>query len=156
MKKLFAIVLIIIITVSLQACGTSQVNVNEIDGVVLTLDEEQGWQPDEDIINEFEQGLISYINNFKSREGDRTYCNEESLEFVKQSLNKYKRQYIGKIIGGRKVLFCNFLLLDEEDDHLSDWKTKYILILDGGPRYFRVNYDIENKTFSDFSINGYA
>ncbi len=156
MKRFFAIAVIIVIAVSLQCCKALQVDVNKIDGAVITLDGEQGWAPDENVINEFEEKLIPYIYNFKSREGDVTYCNEDSLEFVKKNINRYKRQYIGKLIDGRKVLFCNFLLIDEEDDYLSDWKTNYHMIFDGGPRYFHVNYDVENKTFSDFFINGYA
>lgn len=68
-------------------------------------------------------------------------------------LHRYGRQYFGIIVEGQKRIYCNFFV--DPEDH-PYWKSSYVLILDGGDYYFRIEYDIGSKKCFNFVPNGEA
>ncbi len=136
--------------------GLKIIKTDQYEGVILENSEPGDWIPDENIIDEFESELEKYlekveINNWR----DGATYDESSLSFVIKNIKSYKRQYVGKTIDGKKVLHCNFITL-LDDSMRERWCKEYILILDGGPNFFKVNYDITNKEYYDLLINGFG
>jgi hypothetical protein len=64
---------------------------------------------------------------------------------------KYKRQYIGRIVDGKKTIFINFFCEHFDGDY---WKRDLVMVLDGGDCFFNVEYNPQTREFSKLSING--
>lgn len=128
----------------------------QYEGVILTNPQICDWVPSEALVAEFEVGLVQFLDLISNDSNNQTgEYNAEKLQFVLANLKNYKRQYIGKIIDGRKVIYCNFLTL--LDDHMRDnWLKNYLVILDGGAYFFDVMYDVQTKVFFELMINGEA
>jgi hypothetical protein len=74
-------------------------------------------------------------------------------------LSKFKRQYIGLTVRGRKVLVLNFFpdsSTFSDPKYLSDWNYRWVDVLDGGWSFWRVIYDPTTQKFSDWQCNGEA
>jgi hypothetical protein len=66
----------------------------------------------------------------------------------------FKRQYVPVINSdGQKVIWINFFC---DDWGSENWKSDIMFVLDGGNCYFNLKVNLETKTYSDLSINGYA
>lgn len=66
----------------------------------------------------------------------------------------FKRQYVSVINDkGQKEIWINFFCDDWESEN---WKSDIMVVLDGGNCYFNLKVNLETKTYSDLSINGYA
>ena len=69
-------------------------------------------------------------------------------------LDKFKRQYVSVFNErGEKEIWVNFFCNNGNTDQ---WKTKLIMIKDGGNCYFNLKVNLTNKTYSELKINGYA
>jgi hypothetical protein len=71
----------------------------------------------------------------------------------------YYRQYAGLVVGGRRIIYVNgvdesAVERDPNAQHRFDWRTQPILICDGGPITFGVEYDPATRQFSNFAFNG--
>ena len=72
------------------------------------------------------------------------------------------RQYAGLKIAGRSIIYVNgfplsmFEMEARYTPGLSrdDWKRQAVMVCDGGPAYFGVEYDPKTKVFSHFAFNG--
>jgi hypothetical protein len=85
------------------------------------------------------------------------------------SINDYYRQYVGIVVGGRRLIFINgfhksfFEAL--RHDHASDprgrppasfdWRRKQVQVCDGGEYYFGAVYDPDSATVDQFGFNGF-
>jgi hypothetical protein len=66
----------------------------------------------------------------------------------------YYRQYVGIIVGGRKLIYINaFCNVDKKPP--ADWRDKPVMNCDGGCDWGAV-YDTLSRNFSDLQINGIA
>lgn len=67
-------------------------------------------------------------------------------------INEYKRQYAGAYIDGKKVIIINAFF----DDSLfgKNWKTKPVIIFDGGCSVWMSYYDVEKHKFTKPICNG--
>ncbi len=74
---------------------------------------------------------------------------EQSNSSTYLSLNKYRCQYFGISVNGKKRIYCNFFLRAGE----KDWKTKVVFAYGGGYRYFHLEYDVESGMCRNFSVN---
>lgn len=63
------------------------------------------------------------------------------------------RQYLGVVIGGRRLIYVNAF---PADFARQDWRSKMVNVCDGGPFFWGVLFDPATATFSDFSTNGAA
>jgi hypothetical protein len=66
---------------------------------------------------------------------------------------EYRRQYVGEIVEGKKVIFINFFCVCYGLDY---WKRDLVRVWDGGDCFFPIIYNIKTKEFSDLWINGEA
>jgi hypothetical protein len=97
------------------------------------------WTPTKEIIQQIQPDILKYI--------------EISNKRIFKNINKYRCQYFGIIVKGRKIIYCNFFWLMKEDE---DWKISPIIYFDGGEDYFQLEYDIEKKKCLNFTVNGEA
>jgi len=66
----------------------------------------------------------------------------------------FKRQYIPVINSeGEKEIWINFFC---DDWGSENWKSEIMIVHDGGNCYFNLKVNLETKTYSELSINGYA
>jgi hypothetical protein len=105
------------------------------------------WQPTEGDVELLESHL-SRISKLKSEDG------LVGIHISKPS--RYYRQYVGIVIGGRKLIYLNaFSTFDEKPP--ADWRERLVVgICDGGPSAWGVLYDPETKEFSQLSTNEIA
>ncbi|ESU18401.1 hypothetical protein FCR2A7T_29970 [Flavobacterium cauense R2A-7] len=73
-------------------------------------------------------------------------------------LNQFAFQFIGVIIKGEKHIYINAFYSDEEgnliDINSEEWKTKPIIVCDGGTYYWGALFNLERKKFTQLSFNG--
>jgi hypothetical protein len=72
---------------------------------------------------------------------------------IQDQISSYHVQFVGTIIDGRKAIHCNFF---QEEGGFNHDKYTYVLVLDGGTSYWRINYDIDKNKCFDFEVNGEA
>jgi hypothetical protein len=66
-------------------------------------------------------------------------------------LDRYHRQYLGFLRGGKRFIYGNFY------SHYYDPKreaTQPVLVCDGGRGFWGIVYSVDSSTFSDFFVNG--
>lgn len=123
----------------------------DIKGVILPTSEGQylpysidgkpskGWMISQDIVDNAQPIILQYIK-IKDKE---IYIN----------INRYRCQYFGIKINGKKRIYCNFIW---HQNYNMDWHTNPIIVKDGGKHYFQIEYDVDSNTCIKFSINGEA
>ncbi|MWC30948.1 hypothetical protein [Paenibacillus sp. MMS18-CY102] len=130
-------------------------NTEEYEGVILSDSDMSEWTPSEDDIAQFEKGFREYlVSQSKEAEGlEATSHSAENFTYILDHFNAYKRQYVGVIESGEKVVYCNLLI---DDNNNSDWKNDLVLVMDGGPRYFSIRFYVKKERYFDLMIHGYA
>lgn len=81
---------------------------------------------------------------------DSVIDNNSFLLDVAPRLSDFKRQYIGAIINGKKVLYLSFIHNYVIDTDAQDWRHDWIAVLDGGDLTWSVLYDPASDSFSDW------
>jgi len=66
---------------------------------------------------------------------------------------RYYRQYLGIVIGARKLMYLNAFLLDKNEIP-SDWRSRLVSFCDGGAAFWGAMYDPETHEFTRLEING--
>jgi hypothetical protein len=103
------------------------------------------WQPDQTAINSLEADLAR-LHRLRA-EG---CC---ILGASVGDVNRYYRQYVGIVSGGRRLIYVNAYAADEstrlESKPVNDW-------CDGGDAFWGVLYDVETRRFSELAFNGIA
>lgn len=66
-------------------------------------------------------------------------------------LARYKRQYVGLVVGGKKRVLCNFFLTSP-----PQWQRRPVVVEDGGEAFFHLEYDLESDQCLNLQINGEA
>ncbi len=99
------------------------------------------WTPSESDVSTAEERLVPFLKN----------SNNSRIPEIVKRLDKYKRQYRGVVLRGRKQIAIHFFC----DSYEEDWKVEEV-VADGGSCFFNLHFSIEDKTFSDLEINGFA
>jgi hypothetical protein len=74
----------------------------------------------------------------------------------KLMLSDSYRQYIGVISHGKKLIYLNAFdksILTDSAEH-RDWRTKALIICDGGDAFWGVEFDPADNTFHNLQFNG--
>jgi hypothetical protein len=74
----------------------------------------------------------------------------------------FQRQYAGFVVGKRRIVYVNGFPRGAGDPARDgttaarnfDWHSEPVVVCDGGPGFFGVEYDPEKKTFTHFEFNG--
>jgi hypothetical protein len=88
----------------------------------------------------------------------RSYLTREVGKILDE-LVTYRRQYIGIVVdGGSRRILVNCFPGPSVDpsDFYAYWRQQPVLVLDGGFRYWRIQYDVDTGQFMEFDSNGYA
>jgi hypothetical protein len=104
--------------------------------------EKETWTPGKSEIIKLEAKIKSYLKKAAAKRSPNLWS----------KLATYKRQYIGIVRNGRKVIFSNFFCQSFD----MDWKTTPVAVDDGGDCFFTVLHDPGSAVFSDLRINGEA
>src|SRR5262245_3804693 len=99
------------------------------------------WTPSTDDIARLEVQLTPYL------EGVAT----PKAKVIAAKLGRYKRQYLGYSVGGKKWIFVNSFCSWMEDE---SWRDTIIIVKDGGACFFSVRYDVSRSQFNQLQING--
>jgi len=75
----------------------------------------------------------------------------------------FRRQYTGLLVQGRKMIYVNAFTRESGDPNPNgppgawhfDWRRQVVVVCDGGPSFFGVEYDPIRRTFSHFEFNGF-
>jgi hypothetical protein len=102
------------------------------------------WTPSESDVLALEAGRAAYLQDH----ADRFY---EGVP-VWERLNEYNRQYIGIILGEKKIIYANYFC----DSIETDWRKDFVFVLDGGDCFFQFKYDVDTAEFFDLQVNGVA
>lgn len=73
--------------------------------------------------------------------------------------SRYYRQYVGLVVGGRKLIYLNAFCKKPEDVVVrqgGDWRQNPIDVCDGGDCFWSAVYDPNSGEFSDLQVNGIA
>jgi hypothetical protein len=112
-----------------------------VSGTVLAV-----WKPSEEIVAQLEEDLLNYLQTMAA------VTPGISADFIDR-LPTYKRQYIGfNQEDGLTLILVNATCAG--DDQI--WRTRPVIVMDGGDCFFRVTYNPGNRTFSDLQVNGEA
>lgn len=104
--------------------------------------EKETWTPGKSEIVKLEAKIKSYLKKAAAKSSPHLWS----------KLATYKRQYMGIVRNGRKMIFSNFFCQSFD----IDWKTTPVAVDDGGDCFFTVLYDPGSAAFSDLRINGEA
>jgi hypothetical protein len=131
------------------------VKTSEFEGVIISrekavdfmkafsgMTEKETWTPDKNEIIKLEARIKAYLKKAAAKRSPNLWS----------KLATYKRQYVGIMRDGRKLIFSNFFCTAYD----MDWKTKPVAIDDGGDCFFTVLYDSASASFSALQINGDA
>ena len=140
--------------------GSIYVKTDNYEGVIFGIncpenvidDKAYRWNPTEEDIAKAEKLIKKYI--VRSVEKTHRLPNQYRTPIVHQNLDKYYRQYLGRIDKrGRKILYVNCFWKDKENK-FPDWKRKLIGICDGGSYYWDIKVNLKKKKCFDYSVNG--
>lgn len=127
------------------------------------------WTPGPDVIATIESGVRSILERGltdpKSLDPSSEHSPQRSSYLTREvgkileGLATYRRQYIGIVAtdGTRRVLVNCFPGPSvDSSDLFPYWRQQPVLVLDGGYRYWRIQYDVDTGLFMEFGSNGYA
>jgi hypothetical protein len=101
------------------------------------------WTPKKSDVLEAEEKLTPFLQS--------ALKDPEERESILKHFKSYKRQYVGRVIQGKKEIFINFFC---DSYHAPEWTSRPVLVLDGGACFFQVHFSMEKKTFFDLQVNG--
>lgn len=103
------------------------------------------WTPEQAQVRALEAGLVPFLESEIAPDDFRYGFWEE--------LDGYKRQFFGVTLErGTPLIYANYFCADGFDN----WRTSYVLVMDGGECFFQVLYNPATGDFSRLSINGFA
>jgi hypothetical protein len=107
--------------------GHEGVILSEEDALRFSWDAEDAWMP---AVADIEQAEAA----IREQEGDLGH----------------KRQYLGWIVDGERVIYVNGFC----DDLGRNWHVEYIAVDDGGDCFFSAMYNVDTDELEYFSFNG--
>jgi hypothetical protein len=124
------------------------------------------WQPPREVIATLEARLRPALEAGRekpetvfdmpadpfAREQD-TWGVSVSLKEILENFADYRCQYLGIVVaGGHRRVFVNCFPKEEMTHFEQSW-FDYTRIDDGGPSYWRIQYDVATCRFMDFDVN---
>jgi hypothetical protein len=151
MMRVVAMRLLALAALLCLAFGTAQAGGNRVsgpnfDGVVLDLPSTQKgvdvWVPGYDAINEMERAFPAYV---------KKYIKIHKVTLTKP-ISKYKRQYVGIVDGGKKLIGVSYFY--EKTDFVTSkrWLQQVGSTAGGGDDYMGAVYDAGARKFVTFEI----
>ena len=110
---------------------------------------EATWQPGAADIAALEAALPAALRESPPRFGNRDWS---------RAPEGWRRQYAGIIRGGRRTIYGNFFPSDAggSPENPDRWRLDAVIICDGGPAFFGVEYDVVSGRILRLDFNGMA
>lgn len=70
---------------------------------------------------------------------------------MKMPLQNFYRQYAGFMRNGRRVIYINAFQYPD-----AKWKQQAVVVCDGGPSFFGVEFDVKSQQFTNLAFNGFV
>jgi len=111
------------------------------------------WMPTTNQLREAERLLPAFLD--KERQSRPSV---RELSEVITLAPKSRRQYIGMITNGRKVIWINCFPPKPKNgvDAFGSWNSEIIDVSDGGSRFWGAVYDVKKHSFEKLIVNGSA
>jgi hypothetical protein len=70
----------------------------------------------------------------------------------------WQRQYVGLVRGGRRFIYGNAFPreLHRGASESDRWRREPVIVCDGGPAFFGIEYDVEARRITHLAFNGMA
>lgn len=102
------------------------------------------WTPSESQLDELDSLLPSFLET------------AETYQQGSIKLDRYRRQYMGYTSSQKgKMIYVN-AFCNKHSRSDSQLEQQFLHVDDGGICYWRVSYHVNEKKFSEFSVNGEA
>jgi hypothetical protein len=109
------------------------------------------WQPGEEDIAALEAALPPILLARREIHVEHYPSEPEWARFP----HGWQRQYVGIVRGGRRSIYGNFYSRELSAQAEGDqWRREPVLVCDGGPYFFGVEYDVEARRFTHLAFNG--
>jgi hypothetical protein len=149
------------------AVAAAEVGLNPIDGAILPPDAGKR------LLNQCSRGTPQHVigiwspagwqvRELESRLAAALAIEAQRRRFRYAQPTAFRRQYVGLLIGGRRIIYVNAFPRDVGDPAKDgtpatrhfDWRREPLIVCDGGPAFFGVEYDSQKRTFVHFEFNG--
>jgi hypothetical protein len=97
------------------------------------------WQVNQSDVERIDEALMQYLE----RQG--------LVKMLRSPLSAYGRQYLGYNRSERRFVYVNAFMRSS-----SDTKSMYVRWCDGGNLFWGIEYDMQEKIFTGFEIDGVA
>jgi hypothetical protein len=111
------------------------------DGVIVRTSDPEGWTPSEPQIEELERLLPRYV---RSRVG----------KGLQRPLFQHKRQYVGWLDHGRKLILVTFFHDSTDIVKSGQWLRILTTVAGGGDNFMSARFDADAAKFVEFGVNG--
>jgi hypothetical protein len=81
-------------------------------------------------------------------------CLKKDAPRICQNLDRYKRQFVGLIVDGKKAVWINYF--HDVDGNIKDWKKELVIVKDGGEDFFEIKVDLESASCFGLYVHGEA
>ena len=108
------------------------------------------WLPDCTDIAEAESQIAAYLARAEA-DGALDGYTRQQLPAIRAKLDRYRRQYVGGLVGTEKRIYCNVLTTDST--RFRNWRSRYIYLIEGAPDCWRIEYVPEAHRCLGFSAD---
>jgi hypothetical protein len=77
---------------------------------------------------------------------------QESVAFILENLEKYRRQYVGIVVDGEQRIWCNLFF----SDSFPNWQRVPVDVDDGGRHFWQIEYILTKDECINFYLHGEA
>ncbi len=103
------------------------------------------WTPEQAQVRALEAGIVPFLES-------EIAPDEYGYGFW-DDLEGYQRQYFGVTFErGTPLIYANYFCSGD----FESWRTRYVLVMDGGDCFFQVLYNPASGAFTNLRINGMA
>lgn len=114
---------------------------------------ERGWRPTVEDIVALELALPAALRERRETRGPR-YSGEPDWARVPDG---WRRQYVGIVRGGRRFVYGSFMPRGPGPGGPGpDFALQPVMVCDGGPSFFGVEFDVEARRFTHIDFNGFG
>jgi hypothetical protein len=134
------------------AAGAAPLDIAPAHRVIL---QSGKWQPSQTQTD----AALQCAQNFLAQPTVKEKYQLSQIELIREHAREYRVQFVGQYRKGKRVILCNFFPVqfpEEKQDGFSYWKQQLVEVMDGGFWFWRVEYDPQSDSCSEFSSNGYA
>lgn len=104
------------------------------------------WEPSLKDIESLERLIPVYVSTHPPKHAPELF----------RRLAQYKRQYVGLVQKGNKIIYVNFFLWNDSNGGPYDRRRHAVVICDGGKAFWGIEFDVVSGAFSNLFTNGVA